>query len=59
MNPWVTLAIYLAPFLLLAIAVRFWMRRKGVGLAETRSEGGARHHPARFLLGVWRKDDPP
>ena len=57
-HPLLILAIYLVPFLLLGIAVRRWMRRKGVGLSDVHAEGSPERTRARFLLGVWRRDEP-
>jgi hypothetical protein len=56
-HPLLTLALYLLPFLMIAVAARVWMRRKGVGMAEVRAEGDPnRGGRTRFLLGSWRRE---
>jgi hypothetical protein len=51
-------AIYLAPFLIIGIFVRRWTARKTVSLAEAQAEGDPGRKRSRFLLGIWRHDDP-
>jgi hypothetical protein len=58
MEALLTLAVYLVPFLVIGIAARRWMRRKGVGLSDVHAEGSPNRARARFLLGIWRRDDP-
>jgi hypothetical protein len=53
-----TLGIYLAPFLIIGIVVTRWMARRGVGLADVRAEGNPHRRRSRFLLGIWRHDEP-
>ena len=53
-----TLIIYLAPFLIIGIVVTRWMARRGVGLADVRSEGSPHRRRSLFLLGIWRQDEP-
>jgi len=48
------LTVYFLPFLLIAVAAKWWMRRK-VTLSEMRAEG--RGNRARFLFGMWRQED--
>jgi hypothetical protein len=55
-HPLLTLAIYILPFVAIVIAARLWMRRK-VSLSEVQSAGDPNRERARFLLGVWRRDD--
>jgi hypothetical protein len=55
-NPLLTLAIYILPFVAIVIAARLWMRRK-VSLSEVQSAGDPKRERSRFLLGVWRRDD--
>jgi hypothetical protein len=55
MHPLITLAIYLAPFLALVIAVRVLMKRKP-GLSDVQAEGDPTRERARFLFGIWRRD---
>jgi uncharacterized membrane protein YczE len=49
-------AIYVVPFVILAIGVRLWMKRR-VGLSEVQAEGDPRRSRSRFLLGIWRRED--
>jgi hypothetical protein len=57
MDALVTLAIYFVPFLIIAIAVKRWMARKGVTLSDVQEKGSARRGRARFFLGIWRRED--
>ena len=57
MDPLLTLAIYLAPFVAIVIATRTWMKRK-IGLSDVQAEGDPQRGRSRFLLGIWRRDDP-
>ena len=52
------LVIYITPFLIIGIAVKRWMARHGVSLSEVRSEGSPHRKRSRFLLGIWRREDP-
>lgn len=58
MNAVLTLSLYVAPFLILAIAARWWIARRGVSLSDVRAEGTPDRARSRFLLGIWRRDDP-
>jgi hypothetical protein len=59
MDALLTLAIYLAPFLIIGMLAKRWTARKTVSLSEVRAEGDLGRKRSRFLLGVWRHDDPP
>ena len=50
-----TLVIYLAPFLIIATAVKLLMKRRGVDLSDVQAQAG----PTRklFLLGGWRREE--
>ena len=57
MRALVMVAIYLLPFLAIAVIAKRWMTRKGVELSDVQAEG----HPNRnkrpgFLLGIWRDE---
>ena len=53
-----TLAIYLTPFLLIGIAVRFLMKRFAVDLTDVQEQAGTKRKPRKvFLLGGWRTED--
>lgn len=50
-------AIYVVPFLALAIAARIWLGRRGVALSDAQSEADPnRAKRPVFLLGIWRDD---
>lgn len=52
-----TLLIYLVPFLVIGLAARLLMKRRGVDLTDVQSQAGANRRPRRvFLLGGWRKE---
>jgi hypothetical protein len=52
-----TLAVYIAPFLLIGVAAKIWVKRKGVGLSDVRAEGDPhRKKRPRFVLGIWRDE---
>jgi len=50
-----TAAIYIVPFLALAIAARIWLGRRSVSLSDADAEANPnRKRRSVFLLGVWR-----
>jgi hypothetical protein len=51
-------AIYVTPFLIFGLAVKFLMRRYGVELTDVQAQAGPNRKPRRvFLLGGWRTED--
>jgi hypothetical protein len=56
MRALLTLVIYVAPFLAIAIAIHIWMKQKAVGLSDVQAERDGKPQ-SRFLLGIWRRDD--
>lgn len=57
MRALLTLAAYLTPFLLIGVAAKNWMKRKGVDLTDVHAEGDPhRKRRPRFLLGIWRDE---
>jgi hypothetical protein len=46
-----TVAVYITPFLLIGLAAKIWIKRKGVDLSDVQAEGRP-----RFLLGIWRDE---
>jgi hypothetical protein len=58
MNALLTITIYIAPFLIFGILVKRWTARKTVSLADVQAEVNPRRKQSRFLLGIWRHDDP-
>jgi hypothetical protein len=58
-----TAAIYFGSFLVIGVvtklAVSRWLNLRDIDLSEIRTQLGAnRRKSSRFLLGIWRKDDP-
>jgi hypothetical protein len=49
-------AIYVAPFLIIAVAIKLLMKRYGVDLPDVQKVAGSRPR-RRFLLGAWRADE--
>ena len=49
-------AIYVAPFLIVGLAIRFLMKRYAVDLPDVEKQAGPKPR-RRFLLGVWRTED--
>lgn len=63
MSALITAAIYFGSFLVLALVVKLavsrWMNLKDIDLSEIRTQlGPNRRKSNRFLLGLWRKEDP-
>jgi hypothetical protein len=54
-----TLVIYVTPFLIIGIAVKLLMKRRGVDLSDVQAQAGPKHRRARkvFLLGAWRDEE--
>ncbi|MCP1845242.1 hypothetical protein ACVIHI_001837 [Bradyrhizobium sp. USDA 4524] len=55
MNAFEVFAIYLMPFVIIAIAIRLLMRRYAVDLPDVQKQAGSAPK-RRFLLGAWRFD---
>lgn len=63
MSALITAAIYFGSFLAFALIVKLavsrWMNLKDIDLSEIRAQlGPNRRKSNRFLLGLWRKEDP-
>ena len=57
MGALLTIAVYITPFLLIGLAAKIWIKRKGVELSDVQAEGDPnRKRRARFLLGIWRDE---
>jgi hypothetical protein len=55
MHPLLIAAIYVVPFLALAIAARIWLNRRSVALSDAQAEADPnRAKRPVFLLGTWR-----
>lgn len=53
-----TLVIYLAPFLIIAAAVKLLMKRRGVDLSDVQAQAGPNRRTRKvFLLGGWRREE--
>ena len=57
MDALIVLLVYVSPFVMIGIAVKRWIARRGVALPDLRAEAG-QHRRSRFLLGIWRHEDP-
>ena len=49
-------AIYVMPFLIIGLAIRFLMKRYAVDLPDVEKQAGPKPR-RRFLLGAWRTED--
>ena len=49
-------AIYVMPFLIIGVAIRFLMKRYAVDLPDVEKQAGSKPR-RRFLLGAWRTED--
>lgn len=63
MSALIPAAIYFGSFLAFALIVKLmvsrWMNLKDIDLSEIRTQlGPNRRKSNRFLLGLWRKEDP-
>ena len=57
MGALLTVAVYITPFLLIGLAAKIWIKRKGVDLNDVQAEGDTnRKRRPRFLLGIWRDE---
>ena len=55
MRALLTVAVYITPFLLIGVAAKIWIKRKGVELSDVQAEGDPnRKRRARFLLAACR-----
>ena len=63
MSALTTAAIYFGSFLAVGVitklVVRRWLNLRDIDLSEIRTQlGPNRRKTSRFLLGLWRKEDP-
>ena len=49
-------AIYVMPFLIIGVAIRFLMKRYAVDLPDVEKQAGPKPK-RRFLLGAWRTEE--
>lgn len=53
-----TLVIYVTPFLIIGIAAKLLMKRRGVDLSDVQAQAGPRRKARKvFLLGAWRNEE--
>lgn len=53
-----TFVIYVAPFLMVGIAAKLLMKRKGVDLSDVQAQAGPNRGARKvFLLGAWRSEE--
>jgi len=53
-----TFVIYVAPFLIIGIATKLFMKRKSVDLSDVQAQAGSNHKGHKmFLLGAWRSEE--
>ena len=58
MRAFFTLALFVTPFLVIGIAVKLLMKRRGVDLSDVQAQAEANRKPRKvFLLGAWRKEE--
>jgi hypothetical protein len=58
MRTLVNTAITVVPFVIIGIAVKLFMTRKGVELSDVQAQAGQNRRPRKiFLLGAWRKEE--
>ena len=63
MNAFATAAIYFGAFigvgLIIKVAASRWLNMRDIDLSEVRRQlGPNQRKSSRFLLGIWRKEDP-
>jgi hypothetical protein len=52
-----TFAIYVTPFVILAVAAKLLLQRYAVDLTDLQAQAGPKREPRRvFLLGGWRTE---
>jgi hypothetical protein len=53
-----TFAIYVTPFLIIGIAAKLLMKRRGVDLSDVQAQARPNRRARKlFLLGAWRKEE--
>jgi len=52
-----TFVIFVAPFLIIGIAAKLLMKRRGVDLSDVQAQAGPNRRARKvFLLGAWRNE---
>ena len=58
MRALLTLVIYVMPFLIIGIAAKLLMKRRGVDLSDVQAQEGPNRKARKvFLLGAWRDEE--
>jgi hypothetical protein len=53
-----TFVIYVTPFLIIGIAAKLLMKRRGVDLSDVQAQAGPNRGARKaFLLGAWRNEE--
>ena len=53
-----TFVIYVTPFLIIGIAAKLLMKRRGVDLSDVQDQAGPNRRARKvFLLGAWRNEE--
>ena len=53
-----TFVIYVTPFLIIGIAAKLLMKRRGVDLSDVQAQAGPNRRARKlFLLGAWRNEE--
>jgi hypothetical protein len=53
-----TFVLYVAPFLIVGIAAKLLMKRRGIDLSDVQAQAGPNRRPRKvFLLGAWRREE--
>lgn len=53
-----TFVIYVTPFLIIGVAAKLLMKRKGVDLSDVQAQAGPNRRARKmFLLGAWRNEE--
>jgi hypothetical protein len=58
MRAFETFVIYVTPFLMIGIAVKLLMKRRGVDLSDVQAQARPNRRARKlFLLGAWRNEE--
>jgi hypothetical protein len=58
MRAFETFVIYITPFLIIGIAAKLFMKRKGVDLSDVQAQARPNRRARKaFLLGGWRSEE--
>ena len=58
MRSLINVALTVIPFVVIGIAVKVLMKRRGVELTDVQSQAGSNRRPRRmYLFGFWREEE--